>query len=69
MQNDYKSEVLIMQKLLHILERPYRECEEITTTSENDNTLNIIFTGLGDNEESDFKTPDRFLEPAEKKAV
>ena len=50
--------------LLLVLERPFRECENIQTKSETDNTLNIIFTGLGENEESGFNTPERFLEPA-----
>ena len=50
--------------LLLVLEKPFRECENIQTKSETDNTLNIIFTGLGENEESGFNTPERFLEPA-----
>ena len=50
--------------LLLVLEKPFRECENIQTKSETDNTLTIIFTGLGENEESGFNTPERFLEPA-----
>ena len=51
-----------MQRFLHVLERPFRDCENIQTTSENDNTINIIFSGLEDSEEIGFNTPARFLE-------
>lgn len=51
-------------QFLKVLERPFRECENIQTKSETDNTINIIFLGLGENEERGFNTPERFLEPA-----
>lgn len=52
-----------MPKLLLVLERRFRECENIKSNSDNDNTINIIFTESGKNEESGFNTPERFLEP------
>ena len=52
-----------MPKLLLVLERRFRECENIKRNSDNDNTINIIFTESGKNEESGFNTPERFLEP------